>query len=206
MLSSQHADFDVNVSWNGYPDQISPLIFNGLIDLDIQKGLIQGVTVGQGPMAKLLGLANFNTLARRLRLDFKDLNPEGTAYDQMLGRMDFKEGQVFIHQPLIVSAPSSTFQAIGMADLKKQRVDAQYSLTLPLTGNLTLAAAAIGGLPAAVGFYVVGKLFKKQADQLSTFHGTINGPWSDPKVKLKKVSGSDADNPLSITQSEDRVK
>jgi uncharacterized protein YhdP len=58
---------------------------------------------------------------------------------------------------------------------------------LPLTGNISLITAATANLPAALGVFVVSKLFKKQFDKLSSVVYHITGPWDEPDIRFNKL-------------------
>jgi uncharacterized protein YhdP len=59
--------------------------------------------------------------------------------------------------------------------------------TLPVARNLPWVAALAAGLPAAAGVYVASKIFENQVDKIASVAYDIKGPWTDPKVKLKRV-------------------
>ena len=195
ILTSDEAQFDLDMQWAGAPDALQLNNVLGNIDLNIERGrFIRGAEVGENPVVKLLGLLNFDTLARRLRLDFSDLNPEGLGYEKVQGRLALKEGVVEVAQPLEVDSPASHLQFVGNINMLNQTVDAQLVTTFPLTGNLTMAAALTGVLPAAVGVFVVGKLFKQQFDKVSSIRYSIDGDWNDPKVEVEKVFENQTDH------------
>lgn len=187
-ITSKQADFDVELQWPGAPDQVTLGSLFGMVDLHLQRGrFIRGAEVGENPLVKLVGLLNFDTLARRLRLDFSDLNPEGMGYEDVSGRLLFKSGMINIPEPLYVDTPASQIQFVGNLDIKRQRVNAQLVATLPVAGNLTLAAALTGGLPMAVGVFVVSKLFKQQVDKVSSIRYRIKGRWDEPDVNIERI-------------------
>jgi len=64
--------------------------------------------------------------------------------------------------------------------------------TLPLGGNLSFAAALVAGLPAALGVYLISKIFKSQVDKVSSVTYEIGGPWEDPTLKFHKVFSDSA--------------
>ncbi len=188
MLTSTSSNMDIQIQWDGAPDEIALENLTGVVKLDLRRGrFIRGATVGENPLLKLIGLFNFDTLARRLRLDFSDLNPEGMAYESVTGELLFVEQTIKIKSPLLVDTPSTQLQLVGDIQLVEETLDAQLIATLPVTGNLTVAAALTGGIPIAVGVYVLGKVFKNQVDKASSIRYNIRGSWDDPKVKFDKV-------------------
>lgn len=198
-LTSKTAAFDFSLQWLGAPDDMTLLSLAGLVEVDIERGrFIRGASAGENPLVKLVGLLNFDTLARRLRLDFSDLHPEGMGYEQVTGELVFHRGTISIESPLKVSMPASELQLVGTVDMVGERLDGQLVATLPLAGNLTFAAALTGGLPSAVMVFVVSKLFKRQMDMASSLRYRIRGAWDDPELKLEKVFESSTE-PRALT-------
>jgi uncharacterized protein (TIGR02099 family) len=187
-LTSESATFDVELQWAAPPVGINLLSLAGVVDLSVQRGVFsRGAGVGDNPLLKLIGLLNFDTLARRLRLDFSDLSSTGLAYEDINGTLLFRKSRVHIQQPLQVNTPSSYLQLVGELDVAQETLDTQLVATLPLAGNLTVAAAVTGGVPLAIGVYVVGKIFKDQVERVSSLRYKVSGSWNDPKVKLERI-------------------
>ena len=187
-LTSDSATFDVELQWAAPPTGVNLLSLAGVVELSVQRGVFsRGAGVGDNPLLKLIGLLNFDTLARRLRLDFSDLSSTGLAYEDINGALLFRKSRVQIQQPLQVSTPSSYLQMVGELDVAQETLDTQLVATLPLAGNLTVAAAVAGGVPLAIGVYVVGKIFKDQVERVSSLRYNVSGSWNDPKVKLERI-------------------
>ena len=68
-------DFDLN--WQGPPAR-RPVQATGRVQAALDKGQIVGLKPGPG---RVLGLASFSELPRRLALDFSDLTDKGFAFD-----------------------------------------------------------------------------------------------------------------------------
>lgn len=193
-LTSSSVKLDIEAQWAGAPDQFTLEKLFGLVSVNMERGrFIRGASVAENPLLKLIGLLNFDTLARRLRLDFSDLNPEGMAYERVKGTFKFNRGIVNVVDELRVETPSTNIQFAGDINIPDQTVDAQVVATLPVAGNLTMAAALTGGLPAAVGVFVVGKIFKKQVDKVSSVRYSVKGSWLEPDVEVEKVFESKTD-------------
>lgn len=190
-LTSNKAEFDVSLNWPGYPDQIEFDSLTGVVSIDLKKGrfVSQGGENDSG-FLKLLALLNFDTLVRRLKLDFSDLHPEGLAYDRVTGRLNFHKDYVALTEenPILVDTSSADIKMVGDINLADQKIDAHLTATLPVAGNLAVAAALAAGLPAAVGVYVVGKLFEEQVDDLTRVKYRVMGGWDNPKLSVDKIS------------------
>ncbi len=187
-ITSDRAEVELEVQWRGAPDQLKLANLIGMVNLDIERGrFIRGASVGENPLLKLIGLLNFDTIARRLRLDFSDLKTEGMGYESIEGQLLFKEGMITTANPIQVESPSANMQFAGDINILDQNLNAQLVATLPVAGNLTVAAALAGGVPIAVGVYVAGKLFKNQVDKVSSIRYRIRGDWNNPDAKIEKV-------------------
>lgn len=193
LLESKSAHIDIDAQWRGAPDQITLKTVEGRITLDIKKGSFsRGAGSDENALLRLLALFNFDTILRRLRLDFSDLAAEGYSYDTIKGHLDFKNGKIYLTEPLIVESSSSYVQLVGTIDVIKEKLDTDMVVTLPLASTAAFATAVVVNLPAAIGLYVMSKLFKKQLDRVSSMNVGVKGRWEDPKVKVKKIFDIDA--------------
>ncbi len=188
LLESTEAKFSIDASWDEPPDMVSLTNIYGDISLEMTSGsFIRGAEAGENPLLRLIALFNFDTIARRLRLDFSDLAAKGFAYDKVKSDLSFANGIVTFSDPLIVESSSSKMQMAGTIDLIEEDIDSELVVTLPVAGNLAVATAFIAGLPAGLGVYVVSKMFDKQVDKVSSINYSIAGSWDDPKIKVRKV-------------------
>ncbi len=186
-IRSKKASFVVpNLGWYG-----SPLQF-GLNNLegDVKFSMTDGQFMEDNSAAnalRLFSIFNFDTILRRLKFDFKDVFNRGLSYDTVNGGFHIENGKMKIVDTLSVKGPSSRFQMTGTVDLENELVDTKMVATLPFASNLPWVVALAGGLPAAAGVYVAGKIFQEQLDKLSSASYTIKGKWDDPEITLDKI-------------------
>lgn len=191
-IESSAAQFRVDINWQGDPQDFGLKKLSGNMDIWIEKGRFKrNPSVGSDGFLRLMSILNFDSLARRLRLDFSDLYKSGLAYDQISGKVNFEPGIMTFAEPLVVQTPSSRLQMAGKLDLKREKVDTRLVATLPVAGNLTFVAALAAGLPAAGGIYLVSKLFKKQVDQAASVSYRITGGWDDPNMSFDRLFESE---------------
>jgi uncharacterized protein (TIGR02099 family) len=186
VLESKEAKFDLSLEWQGSPALFSLEHLKGGLGINIQKGVFVEENANKKTDAlRLFGLMNFNTWARRLRLDFSDVVKKGFVFDSVNGNFGFDHGLIaFNDEPIIVKSPSSKFIFSGEVDYNQKNIDADLVATLPIGGNLTLATALASGLPAAAGIYIVSKIFGKQFDEVSSINYKISGNLKKPEVEL----------------------
>src|SRR5690606_7003173 len=153
---------------------------------------------------RLLSILNFDSLARRMRLDFSDLYKSGLAYDRIEGKVRFNQGTLVFADPLLVRTPSSGLQMAGTINLRDETINTRLVATLPVASNLTFFAALATGLPAAAGIYLVSKLFKKQVDQATSISYRITGDWDKPQMRFDRFFESEQSLRDSVEKKEEK--
>lgn len=192
VIDSKSARYDMNLYWAGAPQDFALEKLQGDLSLNIQDGRFKrNPAEGSEGLLRLFSVLNFDSLARRIRLDFSDLYQSGLAYDEIEGRFTFDRGHMYFAEPLRVRSPSSRLQMGGSVDLVAETLDTRLVATLPVAGNLTFLTALAAGLPAAAGVYVISKIFAKQVDQATSVSYTIVGDWEDPKIKFDQMFDGD---------------
>lgn len=206
-LESKSAHFNVDATWSGDPQDFALKKMAGNIAILIEQGRFKNnPSPGSDGFLRLMAILNFDSLARRLRLDFSDLYQSGLAYDQISGKVSFTPGTMTFVEPLEVKTPSSRLQMAGKLDLENEKIDARLVATLPVVGSYTFFTALVTGLPAAAGIYVVSKLFKKQVDRATSISYSIRGNWSDPKMSFDRLFESEEDLIKSVNKEEKPAK
>lgn len=202
IIESSNARYEVDLSWPGSPHHVELKRLQGQVNLLMQDGrFTRNPSAGSDGFLRLVGLVNFDTLARRLRMDFSDLYKSGLAYDELRGSVTFDAGKLIFTEPLQMSSPSSRLQMAGSINLVDETIDSRLVATLPVAGNLTFLAALATGLPAAAGVYVVSKIFKKQVDQATSISYRIRGSWDDPEMKFDRLFESEDSLRNSVSES-----
>ena len=178
----------LSLEWRGAPDQFSFHNAKGRFSFLFRDGnFIRGAEVGENPILRLFGLFNFDTVLRRLKLDFSDLAKQGYAFEKFKGIFELNYGLVKLRKPVTVESTTSKVQMVGYIDLLSYKMDTQILVTLPVASNLTVAAALVAGIPTALGIYAVSKLFKTQMEGVSSIVYSATGPWSDPDMRVISV-------------------
>jgi uncharacterized protein (TIGR02099 family) len=203
MIESTAANVKADVGWEGDPQDFNLKKLSGNMNIWLEKGRFKRTpSVGSDGFLRLMAILNFDSLARRLRLDFSDLYQSGLAYDEINGKVDFEPGTMIFAEPLVVRTPSSRLQLAGKLDLEHEKINARLVATLPIAGNFTFFTALVTGLPAAAGIYVISKLFKKQVDQATSVSYSIRGGWDDPKMTFDRLFESEESLRNSVNRNE----
>ncbi|WP_417779248.1 YhdP family protein [Stutzerimonas xanthomarina] len=185
--STTSEDFRLNVDggWSGSPAFFALNRFSGRLDARLRKGQLREVDGGAQAL-RVFGLLNFDSIRRRLRLDFSDLFSKGLSYDEIKAEMRATEGVYVTTEPLTVVGPSSNLELNGRLDLVEDRIDAKLLVTLPVSNNLPLAALIVGAPAVGGALFVVDKLLGDKVARFATVQYNVEGPWKSPKISFDK--------------------
>lgn len=188
VLNSKEAVSIVELAWEDKPWAMRADQLTGHAALNFKDGLFfQAPGTTTNAFIKIIGLINFDSWLRRLRLDFSDFFSSGVAYDSLKGGLRFRENLMAFDEPIVVDLPSGKMRLLGNADLRAESIDARLVATLPVGTNLPWIAALVGGLPAAAGVYLTSKLFEKEVDKVSSISYQVKGPWGEPEVAVDRI-------------------
>jgi len=184
-VTSEDFHLDVDGRWPGSPAWVGPKRFSGSLDASFRKG--QFVEVEGGAQAlRVFGLLNFNSIGRRLRLDFSDLLGKGLSYDRVKGLLAASNGVFVTREPITMTGPSTNLEINGTLDLVADRVDAKLLVTLPVTNNLPIAALIVGAPAIGGALFLIDKLIGDRVSRFASVQYTVQGPWKDPKITFDK--------------------
>jgi uncharacterized protein YhdP len=127
-------------------------------------------------------LLNFNSIGRRLRLDFSDLLGKGLSYDKVKGLLVASDGVYVTRDPITLTGPSSNLELNGTLDMVKDRVDAKVLVTLPVTNNLPIAALIVGAPAIGGALFLVDKLLGDRVSRMASVQYNVEGPLKEPKI------------------------
>jgi len=180
---SGNLEFDLN--WPGAPTGEAMSEAAGHVHLSLGKGQIVGLKPGAG---RVLGLASFSELPRRLSLDFSDVTDKGFAFDTVRGDFELHDGNANTDD-VVVKGPAAEIGLIGRVGLKNR----DYDQTAVVTGNVssTLALPAFAAGPIVGGAVLLfTQVFKQPLKGLVRGYYRITGTWDNPIVE--RIKSADA--------------
>lgn len=184
-VTSRDFHMDVDGRWPGSPAWVGLKRFSGSLDATLRSG--QFVEVEGGAQAlRVFGLLNFNSIGRRLRLDFSDLFGKGLSYDRVKGLLVATNGVYVTQKPITLTGPSSNLELNGTLDMVADRVDAKLLVTLPVTNNLPIAALIVGAPAIGGALFLIDKLIGDRVARFASVKYTVKGPWKEPKITYDK--------------------
>ncbi|MCE5364549.1 YhdP family protein [Pseudomonas anguilliseptica] len=183
--SSRDFHLDVDGDWPGSPAWFGMKRFSGYLDASLRKGQFSEVE-GPASALRVFGLLNFNSIGRRLRLDFSDLLGKGLSYDRVKGVLEAKSGVFVTREPITLTGPSSNLELNGTLDMANDRIDAKLLVTLPVTNNLPLAALIVGAPAIGGALFVADKLLGDRVARFASVQYDVTGPWQNPDISFDK--------------------
>jgi uncharacterized protein (TIGR02099 family) len=184
-VTSQAFELNADGRWPGSPAWIGLKRYSGSLDATLKSG--QFVEVEGGAQAlRVFGLLNFNSIGRRLRLDFSDLLSKGLGYDRVKGLLVASDGVYVTRNPITLVGPSSNLELNGTLDMVRDRVDAKLLVTLPVTNNLPIAALIVGAPAIGGALFLVDKLLGDRVARFASVQYKVEGPWKEPKITFDK--------------------
>ncbi|WXL26688.1 YhdP family protein [Ectopseudomonas mendocina] len=183
--TSESFRLDVDGNWPGSPAWFSLKRFSGSLDASLRKGQFSEVD-GTASALRVFGLLNFNSIGRRLRLDFSDLLDKGLSYDRFKGVLAASNGVYVTRRPITLEGPSSNLELDGTLDMVSDRIDAKLLVTLPVSNNLPLAALIVGAPAIGGALFVVDKLLGDHVARFASVQYDVKGPWQDPQITFDK--------------------
>ena len=184
-ITSEKFRVDAALRWTGSPAVLQLSKLSGDLDLSLRNGQLVNVD-GSSQALRVFGLLNFDSIGRRLRLDFSDLLDKGLAYDRVKGKLQVQQGVYRTQTPLLVEGPSSNLDLQGQVDSAAEQVDATLVVTLPLTNNLPLAAVAVGAPAVGGALFIVDRLLGDRISRFASVTYHITGDWQHPNISLFK--------------------
>ena len=173
-----------NIFWMGAPHEFDFSYLNGDFSLKINDGELVRVESGGG---KLLGLLNFNSIARRLIFDFSDVFASGVEFDRMSYDGVLADGEAIMREAYILTSAAFVHMQ-GKVNLDKETIDMEIHVAPDLAGNLTLISALAN--PAAGALVFLGQqIFKDQMRSSSYKSYRARGTWEE--FELVEFDSSD---------------
>ena len=184
-VTSQEFELNADGRWPGSPAWVGLKRYSGSLDATLKNG--QFVEVEGGAQAlRVFGLLNFNSIGRRLRLDFSDLLGKGLSYDKVKGLLVASDGVYVTRDPITMTGPSTNLELDGTLDMVRDRVDAKLLVTLPVTNNLPIAALIVGAPAIGGALFLVDKLLGDRVSRFASVQYKVQGPWKEPKITFDK--------------------
>ncbi|NQD79087.1 TIGR02099 family protein [Pseudomonas sp. CrR14] len=183
--TSESFRLDADGNWPGSPAFFNLKRYSGSLDAALRKGQFVDVQ-GSASALRVFGLLNFNSIGRRLRLDFSDLLGKGLSYDRVKGNLKATDGVFVTQEPITMTGPSSNLELDGTLNMINQGIDAKLLVTLPVTNNLPLAALIVGAPAIGGALFIADKLLGDRVARFASVQYDVKGTLHDPQLTFDK--------------------
>lgn len=187
VADSESGSIVFDLSWQDQPWRYARDNMVGDFSFELNDGSFYKSPSGADVALKMISLVNFANWLRRLQLDFSDVVGQNLSYNNLAGRFAFDRGMAQLTEPLQMRMPSGRMSMAGDFNLVDETIDGQLVATLPVATNLPWVGALVGGLPAALGVYLTGKLVEKQVDRLSSIRYKLSGHWDAIDIQVDRI-------------------
>ena len=188
-IEGQDFKFISRIKWAGSPAMIDLDRVQGPVQIKGGKGRFVQAESGAAAL-KLLGIFDFNQLAKRFVLDFSDVVSKGYSFDNLQGTVVFDKGKFDISEPILIEAPGSNFKVGGTVNLLTGKLDNDMIVTLPVGKNLPWYAAysaIVTGPLAGATVFLAQKVFENQINQMSSAKYQISGTIDEPDIQFISI-------------------
>ena len=193
-IEAERAQVDMDFRWPGAPGDFALPRLSGAIELEIIDGTLPETRPGAG---RLLGLASFAAIPRRLLLDFRDVFGQGLKFDDISGGLDLAAGFART-DGIVIRSPAATITITGATDMAAREYDQSILVEPGLSGALPVIGGLAGGPAGAAAGFVLRELLDRPLRGLSEARYRVTGPWHAPEVELVEARAADdsADPPV----------
>ena len=171
---------DANLTYSGSPWDPKMETLAGDMSVSLRKGSFEQIDPGAG--GALLSLISFQSLFKRLTLDFTDLTQKGLSFDSFVGSSKITNG-VSRSDNTKVATQHGTILISGESDFAKRTLNSRVVFLPNINaGNASLAGAFI--TPAiGIGTFLAQLFLREPLSQLFKVEYDISGSWDDPVIQ-----------------------
>ncbi len=179
-----------DVSWQGAPYKIDFETLSGVLNATLRQGSLADVEPG---LARVFGLINFDTLPKRIGLQFQDVAGQGLHYEKLSGRVAIEKGVATLDS-MAIESDSANMGLSGSTDLAAKTYALDLSVVPNVTSTVPLATTLIAGPQTGALVYLLDKVTRGAGVDFNksiTQSYTIGGTWEEPDIEQIKIQQID---------------
>lgn len=203
-LVSPKAAAEFDLAWPGSPEKPVLTGLDGRLALTVEQGRLLTIS-NTASASRVFGWFDVDNIKRRFKGDFSDVLRRGLSFDKASLSGPIQAG-VMSQASFVVNGPTLKAEGHGRLDLARQQMDQQFTVTVPVSSAVPVAAVVVAG-PLIGGAVAAAQMaFERQIDKVTRLRYHVSGDWSDPKVErltMKILEGRraavPAGNPLGAS-------
>lgn len=179
-LQSRNARAEFDLSWRAAPQKLALKALDGTLSLRVEDGRLLNVSAAT-TASRVFGLVDIENIRRRLKGDFSDVLMRGLTFDAVTLDGAVQSG-VMPRAVFDLTGPTLTAHGEGRLDLAQQQIDQTFTVNVPVSSAVPLAAAVVAG-PLVGGAVAAAEMaLKKQIQKVTVMHYRISGDWDNPDI------------------------
>ncbi|WKE66033.1 YhdP family protein [Gallaecimonas kandeliae] len=178
---------ELKLTWPGGPQEFKLANVDGKVQVKLGQGYVADLS-DKG--ARLLTVFSFDSLRRKLALDFRDLFDKGLFFDKIDAGGELKKGVLTSNQ-IALDGVVGDMKASGWTDLVHRQLAYDISFKPNVTGNLPVLAAFAVTPITGVAVYALTKIFGPVIDVVTEIRFNLTGAIDNPVLtEVSRSKGS----------------
>ncbi|WOH35883.1 YhdP family protein [Thalassotalea fonticola] len=168
----------VDIHWQGGPHEFNLASLNGKYKFKFDDGYLADVS-DKG--ARLLSIFSFQSLVRKLTLDFRDIFSEGMFYDDIKGTINLVDGVAYTGNTKMNGA-AGNLTVKGNTNLVNNQLDYKMSFAPKVTSSLPIIVGWLVNPLMGAAIMVADEAIQK-AEVISVINFELTGTADEPIFK-----------------------
>ncbi len=202
-IEESDASINVDVNWKSAPQWLDFKTLNGTANFRLGEGYFSEIS-DQG--ARFVSLLSFDSLLRKLKLDFKDVFSKGLFYNDIKGNATLVDG-VGYSDNIRMDGVAGDMSMVGFTNLNEEVLDYDVSFRPKITSSLPVIAWLAAVTPVTLlGVMALDKVIEN-ADIVSEVRLKVTGDLKKPNVKEVKRFTKRVSIPVEeIKKQQEKIK
>ncbi|MBT0586886.1 YhdP family protein [Alteromonas oceanisediminis] len=196
-IKDSEADLEFLLTWPDSPWSIDFASLDGEVDWSLTDGYITEVS-DKG--SRIFTLFSFNSLIRKLSLDFRDVFAQGFFYDDIEGSLQIDKGRAAT-QDTVVDGGAGEITINGYTDLATNQINYQFSFTPNVTGNLPVLMYFMVNPPTALAALALDRVLTS-AKVISNINYSVTGTLDAPVFNEVGRDSTEVEIPARLNTDE----
>ncbi len=175
-VRDSNATVDFFADWAGGPHQFNAASLSGEVKWKMGEGHLAEVS-DRG--TRLLSLLSFDSIVRKLKLDFRDVFSKGFFYNSMKGTMLIESGIAYTDDTKIDGVPADLVLK-GSTNLVDNTLNYNLAFTPKYTSSLPTLIAFMVNPISGIAALGLNEVFESKV--ISRVHFTLTGTVNDPVI------------------------
>ncbi len=183
-LRGGQGDANFSINWPSAPYDITVKGMQGNVHVEMKNGALVNLGVATDTkigIGKVLNLLSFQSILRRLSLNFNDISTAGYSYDIFRGDFTILDGHINTNNTY-VNGPVAQLKMHGGVNMVKKNYDLIINMSPHLTSSLPVVATIIGGPIVGAATFLANVLVSPEIETAIGETFLLTGNWDEPQI------------------------